>query len=81
MKKLTLVKAAIDFSFAHYADGPSTLAIESATAFQTAKSDDKDFSIWQTTVSQYVQMAKQLAAQKLPSEQASPTPQAAPAKV
>jgi hypothetical protein len=68
MKKLTFTKAAIDFAFAHFQDGPVTLAIESATAFKALPGADEDFQIWQNIVNQNIMQAKMASAQRLPSE-------------
>ena len=67
MKRIQLVKAAIDFAFAHYQDGAVTLAIESATVFKALSGADEDFHLWQGAVAQSI--AQFMASkQKLPSE-------------
>lgn len=70
MKKLALIKAAIDFSFANYALGAVELAEKSIAAFKTAGGFDDDLRVWDSIVNQQVSLAKQLSKQKLPSEQA-----------
>lgn len=68
MKRLTLIKAAADFAFAHYQDGPVTLVIESATAFKAADGSDDDFQIWTNEVNMAIAKFNLTAKQKLPSE-------------
>jgi hypothetical protein len=68
MKRIQLVKAAIDFAFAHYQDGAVTLAIESATVFKALPGADEDFQLWQGAVAQSIAQFSMASKQKLPSE-------------
>ena len=68
MKRITLVKAAIDFAYANYSEGAISMATKSLAAFVAAGGQDLDLTIWNNAVSQNVQQAAQLAKQKLPSE-------------
>jgi hypothetical protein len=77
MKKLALVKSAIDFAFANYQLKPIALAQASLAAFVAAGGQDQDLTIWNQQVTSNAAEAKQYAAQKLPSE--APVAQVAPA--
>ena len=68
MKRLQLIKAATEFAFAHYTDGAVDQVIESATAFKAAGGVDEDFAIWQSYVTQGIQVASVASRQLLPSE-------------
>lgn len=68
MKKLNLIKAAIDFAFANYAAGNVELAEKSIAAFKAAGGADADLEVWNNQVKQSVTGFKQFARQKLPSE-------------
>jgi hypothetical protein len=68
MKRLELIKAAIDFAYANYQAGAIELAEKSIAAFKVADGKDADLPIWTNSVNQNVAQFKQLSAQKLPSE-------------
>lgn len=68
MKKLNLMKAAMDFAFASYGAGAVDLAEKSVAAFKAAGGTDPDLDMWNNQVKQSVTQFKQFAAQKLPSE-------------
>lgn len=70
MKRITLVKSAIDFAFANFQLGAVDLAEKSIAAFKAAGGVDADLPIWDNTVKQNVAQCTLLAKQKLPSEQA-----------
>ena len=68
MKRLILIKAAIDFAYTNYQAGAIELAEKSIAAFKAANGQDQDLQIWTNSVNQNVAQFKQLSAQKLPSE-------------
>jgi hypothetical protein len=71
MKKIDLIKSAIDFAFANYKSDAITFAESSIAAFKAAGGQASDLGIWDASVRQYSGLASQLANQPLPSEQAA----------
>lgn len=78
MKRLTLIKSAIDFAFANYQSGAIELAEKSLASFKAANGVDADLPIWNQNVTQFVNLAAQLSKQKLPSEVLAAVPAEAP---
>jgi hypothetical protein len=68
MKRLALIKAAIDFAFANYQANAIELAQKSIAAFVSENGQPADLTIWTNTVSQQVVQCTLMARQKLPSE-------------
>jgi hypothetical protein len=71
MKKIDLIKAAIDFAFSNYKSDAITFAESSIAAFKAAGGQASDLGIWDASVRQYSGLASSLSGQPLPSEQAA----------
>ena len=68
MKKIKLIKAAIDFVFENYQSNPIELAQKSIQAFIDHGGNNSDLQVWNQTVTQYLGQVSVMIKQKLPSE-------------
>ena len=83
MKKLALLKAAIDAAYAQVGTANAVnVAQASLAAFVAGGFDQADLTFWQNSFTQQLQSFRLVSAQKLVSEQAKPAaPVSEPAKM